>query len=423
MENKPSTFKPKRDGRVQVANSQTEDGETVYFLHNPDAHTYVQIDSQNYFLWELMDGEHELAALAMTYYSKYNSLPFDRLDQLIPQLEANFLLEGISPMPEPQPLSRSASRIKRFADNAFQREFNWHDADNFYTRLYQRLGWVFFTRPALILMGLIAATGFVCFIYLLAAGEYHMFRVNDSYGLGILVLLIASFIVLFWHESGHGLACKSFGRRIRKAGMMFYYGNPAFFIDVSDMWMAPRGHRIWVSLAGPAVNMLVGSILAIITILLPPSTAAQVLFVSAFAAYLNTISNLNPLLELDGYYVLIDLLQTKQLRKKSFEFVKKDLLSKIRRRESFTREEITYSIYGLLALAFTVLTVLISIYLWKRELQLLIEHLVTGEDVLLTVLVGGLTLAAGTWLIVGLISRLVVRMDQARNKRKTISGE
>ena len=422
MEDKSSTYKPKRDGRVQVANSQTEDGDTVYLLHNPDAHTYVQIDAQNYFLWELMDGEHELTALAMAYFEKYGAFPFDRLDQLIPQLEANRLLESGSHTPEQQPVSGTASRVKRFADTAFQREFNWHDADKFYTRFYQRLGWVFFTRPALILMGLIAATGLACFIYLVAEGEYRLFRVNDSYGLGILVLLIASFIILFWHESGHGLACKSFRRQIRKAGMMFYYGTPAFFVDVSDMWMAPRGQRIWVSLAGPAVNMLVGSILAIIAILLPPSTVAQVLFVSAFAAFLNTISNLNPLLELDGYYVLIDLLQTKQLRKKSFEFVKKDLLSKIRRRESFTREEITYSIYGLLALAFTVLTVLISIYLWKRELQLLIEHLVTGEDVLLTVLVGGLTLAAGTWLIVGLISGLVVSLDRARKKRKTISG-
>ena len=58
---------------------------------------------------------------------------------------------------------------------------------------------------------------------------------NDSFGLGIVVLVLASFVVIFWHESGHALTCKAFGRRIRKAGMMFYFGMPAFFVDVSDM--------------------------------------------------------------------------------------------------------------------------------------------------------------------------------------------
>ena len=114
--------------------------------------------------------------------------------------------------------------------------------------------------------------------------------------------------------------------------MMFYYGMPAFFVDVSDMWMAPRVPRILVSLAGPIVNVIIGSTLVILVAVLPPSTGTQVLFQAAFVAYLGALLNLNPLLELDGYYVLMDWLEMPKLRQKSFAFVRKDLLAKIRAR-------------------------------------------------------------------------------------------
>lgn len=420
MEDKPTTYKPKQDTRVEVSRMQTAGKGATYILHNPDADTYIEIDAQNYFLWELMDGEHELAALAMAYLGEYGALPFDRLSELIAQLEANFLLEGTSPIPEQKTANGTTPRIKRFADTAFQREFNWQEADEFFSKFYKHIGWMFYTRPALITMGLIATAGFAIFLYLALTEEYHLLRVNNSYGLGILVLLLANIFVLFWHEAGHGLTCKSFGRRIRKAGLMFYYGNPAFFVDVSDMWMEARGPRIWVSLAGPLVNLLIGSTLATLVILFPSSGAAQVLFVGAFAAYLNAFFNLNPLLELDGYYVLIDLLQTRQLRQKSFHFVRKDLLPKIRTHSRFSHEEIMYSVYGILAIVYTALTILLTIYFWRRELQLLVQQLLTGEDILASVLVGGLALAAATWLIVGLAARIFVWADAARQRRRSI---
>ena len=75
MQDQPATTKPKRAAQVQVARTQTEVGKAAYVLHNPDAHTYLKIDEQNYFLWELMDGDHEVAALAIAYMRQYGTLP------------------------------------------------------------------------------------------------------------------------------------------------------------------------------------------------------------------------------------------------------------------------------------------------------------------------------------------------------------
>jgi putative peptide zinc metalloprotease protein len=271
-------------------------------------------------------------------------------------------------------------------------------------------------------LALIAVIGFASFLYLHWVEDYRLFKVNNSYGVAILVWFLASFVVLFWHESGHALTCKALGRHIHKAGMMFYYGRPAFFVDASDMWMAARRSRIQVSLAGPAVNVLVGSMLAIVAVVLPRSTMAEVLFVASFVSYIHGLVNLNPLLELDGYYVLIDWLQTGQLRRKSFAFVRRDLLSKIRTRASFTHDEIMYGIYGVSAMAFTALTVLVAVYVWERELRLMVQYLATGQDVLSTVVVAGLTVAAGTWLVVGLVARLLLWVS-ARRQRPSATPE
>jgi putative peptide zinc metalloprotease protein len=422
MQDNPATNKPKRAAQVQLARTQTADGKPAYVLHNPDAHTYLQIDEQNYFLWELMDGEHDLAALAIAYMRQYGALPLDRLSQLISHLEASSLLEGGAPVAEQASADQPESRMTRVAHSAFQRQFNWLGADRFFGAFYRSIGRLFFTRPALVVLALTTVIGFAGFLYLHWAEEYRLFKVNGSYGAAVVVMFLASIVVLFWHESGHALTCKAFGRRIRLAGMMFYYGRPAFFVDASDMWMAARSSRIWVSLAGPAVNVLVGSLLAILALLLPRSTATEVLFVAAFVSYLHGLVNLNPLLELDGYYVLIDWLQTGQLRMKSFAFVKNDLLAKIRARARFTHEEITYAIYGVLALAFTTLTVLLGVYVWLRELRMMVRYLAAGQDVLSMVLVGGLALVASTWLVVGLVARFLV-WARARRQRMRASPE
>ncbi|MBM3133919.1 MAG: hypothetical protein FJZ89_01240 [Chloroflexi bacterium] len=415
--------KPKRDSRVQVAHTQTTRGDAYYILHNPDANTYVAIDPQNYFLWELMDGEHALADLAMAYFAQYGAFPFDRLSQLIAQLEANSLLEGAPPVVASAPATGFAYRLQRLADTAFQREFDWQRADEFFTALYRRIGWVFFTRAAFVAFGALAAIGFACFVYLEPTETFDLLSVNDSYGAGIAVLVLANFVVLFWHESGHGLTCKSFGRRIRKAGLMFYFGMPAFFVDTTEMWMAARMPRILVSLAGPIVNVIIGGAIAVVIVTLPLTGWTQALFQAAYITYLGALLNLNPLLELDGYYVLMDWLEMPQLRQKAFAFVRTGLLAKIRTRSRFTRAEIIYSVYGVLALAFTALMVLVALYIWENELKVMLHDLATGQDLLAVVLLGGLMLAAGTSLALGLAARVILLTGAARERRRASQKE
>ncbi|MBN2734347.1 MAG: hypothetical protein JXQ82_05795 [Methanomicrobiaceae archaeon] len=403
-----SILTPRQMPRTMEHFERTKRGDTYYVLHNPDKKSYLAIDEENYFLWEMMNGEHNLTDLAIAYYQRFGSLPLERLDTLIHQLEANHLIETQKKTVNPDIETGFVPLLTNLADRTYQREFDWNQADKWFSRFYESIGHLFFTKVALFGFLLISVIGIICFIILEPTEEFQLFTFNEIYSYGLIVLLISGWIVLFWHEAGHGLACKFFGRKIHKAGMMFYYGMPTFFVDVSDMWMSDRTPRIMVSLAGPIVNVIIGGIISIFAFVLPPSDYTKALFQAAYVTYLIALLNLNPLLELDGYYCLMDLLEMPQLRQKSFDFLKTQLLPKLRSGTRFNREEIIYSIYSLLSIVVTILIIAFVLYIWENELSLMIHDVFTGQDIMAVILVGGLTVLAGSSLLIGFGARIIL---------------
>jgi putative peptide zinc metalloprotease protein len=297
-----------------------------------------------------------------------------------------------------------AFRLQQFAETSMQKEFSLRNVDGIFAALYRRLARPLFTRPGLAFCALLSLAGQVLFVRLLLAGTYPLMQTAGSYGLGLLVLLLARYAMVFFHESGHALTCKHHGRAILKGGFLFYYGSPAFFVDTTDIWMAPKAARIATSLAGPAVDLIMGGVLVLAITLFPGYPLSAVLFQVAAVAYLGVLMNLAPFMELDGYFILMDWLEIPLLRKKSLAFVQKRLALKFfGERTPFSREERIFAIYGLLTAAFTAFTILLTIYLWQSQVAGLIETVLSGRDILSAVLVGGLALIAGVPLILGLL--------------------
>jgi len=74
-----SKAKTRRLAGTEVAHHRTARGEEYYVLRNPEANTYLKLTPQDYFLWELLDGEHSVRDLAVAYVVRYGTLPFQRL--------------------------------------------------------------------------------------------------------------------------------------------------------------------------------------------------------------------------------------------------------------------------------------------------------------------------------------------------------
>ncbi len=423
-----SRRKPRRAAQVEVVRQVSARTGEYYILRNPQADTYLKIDAQDYFLWERIDGDHSVRDLAVAYFAAFRSFPFDRLVQLLAQLKAKCMLEerpvhvlgSVAQRLEERTL---AYRLQRFSETSMSKEFSIKNVDGLFAALYRRVAWPIFTRPGLVVWSLAAIAGLILFVRMLAGGTYPLVQTAGSYGLGLLVLLLGSYIHIFFHECGHALTCKHFGRSVLKGGFLFYYGSPAFFVDTTDIWMAPKGARIVTSCAGPAADLLVGGLLMIVIALFPGIPFAAVLFQLAAMAYLGILTNLAPFIELDGYYILMDWLEIPLLRKKSLAFVRERLAPKLLiERTPFSREERIFAIYGLLAGAYTVFTVVLTIILWQSQVGKLITTALSGRDILSAVLIGGLALMAGIPLILGLLVRAVLltraAAERLREKRR-----
>ena len=133
------------------------------------------------------------------------------------------------------------------------------------------------------------------------------------------------FLVLgFIHESSHGLTCKHFGGEVHSMGLLFLYMMPAFYVDVTEMWIsATKLQRLATIIAGIWSEMVVCGIGMIVWLNTQPGEwlhdfAYQIILITGIAVIL---INLNPLIKLDGYYFLTEAIGIPDLKERSTGFL------------------------------------------------------------------------------------------------------
>ena len=133
------------------------------------------------------------------------------------------------------------------------------------------------------------------------------------------------FLILgFFHESAHGLTCKHFGGQVHSMGLLFLYLTPAFYVDVTEIWIsATKIQRLATIIAGIWIEMILCGIAMIVwTNTLAGEWlhdfAYQVILLTGFAV---ALINLNPLIKLDGYYFMTELIEIPDLKERSTAFL------------------------------------------------------------------------------------------------------
>jgi len=179
---------------------------------------------------------------------------------------------------------------------------------------------------------------------------------------GIITLYMLQFITLLLHEWSHAVTTKHYGREVRRGGFLLYMGMPAAFVDTTDIWMEPRRPRIMVSWAGPHSGFFLGGLASLLILAVPGAFVQGVLYQFAFLTYLTSFMNLNPLLKMDGYYILMDWLEIPRLRERSLAFIGKPLRAKLRQRQPFTREEKIFAVFGVLSGVWTVIALVLIVF-------------------------------------------------------------
>ena len=142
----------------------------------------------------------------------------------------------------------------------------------------------------------------------------------------IWVWLALAFVTL-GHEFAHGLTCKHHGGEVHEVGVLMLMLMPCFYCNVTDAWLfREKSKRLWVTLAGGYFELFLWSLCVFVWRLTLPGTLPHYLaFVVLSASGVQTLFNFNPLIKLDGYYLLSDWLEIPNLQARAAEHVKERL--------------------------------------------------------------------------------------------------
>ena len=81
----------------------------------------------------------------------------------------------------------------------------------------------------------------------------------------LLLLSVLLLAIKGLHELGHALACRWAGAECREIGIMFFFGIPCLYCDVSDAWKIPdRWKRMLISAAGIYIELLLAMAASIV---------------------------------------------------------------------------------------------------------------------------------------------------------------
>lgn len=133
---------------------------------------------------------------------------------------------------------------------------------------------------------------------------------------GTWFLLVPAWLVLkLCHEFFHALACKKYGGRVTRAGIMLLLLAPVAFVDVTSAWrFRDRRSRVITAAAGMYLELFVASLALILWSMLESGPIERLAYAIALMASVHTIMiNGNPLLRFDGYFILSDLLDVPNL--------------------------------------------------------------------------------------------------------------
>jgi putative peptide zinc metalloprotease protein len=169
---------------------------------------------------------------------------------------------------------------------------------------------------------------------------------GDIFSLGSFKMSIAEYVLLYLifflsvclHEFAHGTVCRYLGGKVGTVGLMLIFFSPAMYCDISGIRMVEdRRKQMLASSAGIYVN----------TVLMAFSSIAFAYSKQPFFAvyvvlsFTTIISNLIPVLRLDGYWILSFATGITNLYKKSLKGVGK-LFAKCSGQERFI------AVYGLI---------------------------------------------------------------------------
>ena len=319
---------PRLDPRVS-AREHVEGNVPVIYAHIPGSGEYFRFSPEQWTLIELFDGLRSYAEIDAAYLKQTGvSLTEDWIRNYATDLEfTGFWYKT--------PQERSGEVMRKLAEARhfdISRHFTvvsitdirfpaW-DPNRYLARAERALMFAYsswFTAATLVLFA------FMMFVFVdrwseIGRDTLEFYNFTHKGFADIAQFWVMFLVLVFFHETAHGVTCKHFGGGVHQMGFNLVFLQPCFYVDVSELWVyATRWQRVAAMLAGLWVELILCALATVAWWGTAPGTAAheyayQVMLLTGIGSVL---INLNPLIKLDGYYILTEILRIPDLKEQS----------------------------------------------------------------------------------------------------------
>jgi putative peptide zinc metalloprotease protein len=310
-----------------------EEGELLVRVYIPSSQAMYKFPPQNWALIQLFDGTRTCKEVAAIYSQKSGiAYTEEAIREFADALEAAQFWyktsqeKNIGLMRKTTDERRKLLKTKSRYGDLSEILFPAMNPDRFLTWLNKYTAFIYtpwFTAVTLLAFSFSAA---ITITHWSEIGrdtvEFYNFS-HKTWG-DVGQLYFVAIWVLFLHEIGHGHATKHYGARVPAMGFALIYLAPAFYTDTTEgEVLATRSQRFVIAMAGVWAELLVYAVVTPIWWGTPPKTtvhdiAYTLMLITGLAA---AIVNWNPLIKLDGYYMLCETLGFVDLKEDSTAYV------------------------------------------------------------------------------------------------------
>jgi putative peptide zinc metalloprotease protein len=366
--------RPTQNPRVSPHNRTAADGQDVIILKNPDNGKYFKLSKEGWFIWQQLNGKQTMPAITMALADQFNLFSPDVVAAIISKLAQDGFIEHVEiSNPNAEAKKSTKARVLTKLRSLLEFRYAFGDADIWLTKIYKKFAYLLFSQIGKIILAFIAVSGFISFL-LMTGDTIDTFKLMPHVWLLLIPFVPATLISVALHELGHAFATKSYGQEVHYMGVGWFWSGPVAFTDTSDMWLKPRGPRIVVNLAGVYTDTLVAGMCGLLMTLVFANPYIQgFLWIFALYTYINAFRMLSPLQELDGYYVLMDLLDKPHLRQAAVLWLINGF-PKALRHPSLFKQNKPEVIYWIACIVFLVLISLLTLFVQTILLKIFGIH-------------------------------------------------
>jgi len=306
-----------------------EDGRPMVRIYVPCSGGMYTFEPQDWQLAQLFDGERSYEEIAVLFSNQTGTLyDVESVREFAGALEAG---EFWYKTPQEknvlylqQSLEERRKKLKtrsKWADLS-EVTFPAFNPDWFFTWIYRYTAWIY--RPwfvGLTLIGFAISLGITVSHWReIGRDTIEFYNFANRTWLDVFWLYVLGMFVVALHESAHAHACKHYGGRVPAMGFALIYLTPAFYTDTTEGSVkGTRSQRLVIALAGIWSELMLCSIATPIWWSTPPQTLIHdgAYFLMMLTGLMSLVVNWNPLIKLDGYAMLCEIIGISDLKENS----------------------------------------------------------------------------------------------------------